>query len=80
MKFSVLSFYNFVAILGGMIGSLLMASGYQYAGYGFMFFLASSLGTIGIQRTVHSQRGLMFLNYYFIAVNIYGLLVYFKLF
>lgn len=66
---------NTIAIGGAVIGSTVIANGDpSLVFYGYLFFLASSLASIPIQLKHESQRGLLCLTFFFVGVNIFGLL------
>lgn len=65
---------NTLAILGGIGGSLIVANvGLGLSHYGYVVFTIGAVAAVFLQLKEKSQRGLMLLNMYFIAVNIYGL-------
>jgi hypothetical protein len=65
---------NGIAIAGGVIGSVLVAADIGLALYGYLAFTIGTVVAIILQYGDKSQRGLMWLNVYFICVNVFGLI------
>lgn len=66
--------WNTLAIGGGMIGSLLVASAdMSLVRWGYFPFLVSSIAAAFIQSKHPDQRGLLVLSGFFIAINVWGI-------
>ena len=67
---------NALAIIGGIAGSALIAfdGSKSLAIIGYILFLISASSAVALQWKHTSQRGLMWLNIYFVGINIFGLL------
>lgn len=65
---------NIVAIVGSVIGSILLAANIGMDHYGYVSFTIGATTAIFLQRGDKSQRGLMWLNVYFVCVNVFGLI------
>lgn len=65
---------NVLAILGGIGGSVLVANiDLGWSHYGYVVFTIGAVAAVLLQVGEKTQRGLMLLNMYYIAVNLYGL-------
>ena len=66
---------NVIAVLGGIIGSLIIAVGeVSIIRWGYVFFLFSAAAAATLQYRVPEQRGLLILSGFYMAVNVAGLL------
>lgn len=74
-------FLNILALLGGIGGSVLVANvDLGLSHYGYIVFTIGAVAAVLLQVGEKTQRGLMLLNMYYIAVNIYGLSERFTMF
>ncbi len=64
---------NALALIGGMAGSILVASNTGVGAYGYMLFLTSSVTSSALLWNDKEQRALLALNIFYIGVNVYGL-------
>lgn len=63
-----------LAMVGNMVGSLLVAvGGATESLIGYSFFLVGSIATIWLLRHSTASKSLMFITVYFMAVNIFGI-------
>jgi nicotinamide riboside transporter PnuC len=69
----VKTFLNILAVVGGVGGSALVAARVDASWIGYVLFLISSLSCVALLWKESEQRGLLLLNIYFVAINIYGL-------
>lgn len=61
--------------MGAVVGSSLVALNIGLNWLGFCFFIASNLASLSAMRSATGDgRAIMWVNYYFILVNIIGLL------
>lgn len=65
---------NILAIAGGMIGAILLASDIGMSQYGYISFTIGAIAAIILQLGDKSQRGLMWLNVFYVCVNVFGLI------
>lgn len=67
---------NIVALVSGMIGSIMIASNTNSMVFGYILFLASSTTSSMLLWNQKDQRGLLALNIFYIGVNVFGLCRY----
>jgi len=64
---------NILAVAGGMIGSLMVASAIGVNQWGYVLFIISSITSSVLLWNDKPQRGLLILNIYYTGVNVFGL-------
>ena len=80
MKINLRFVLNCIALAGGMIGSILVASNTSVGAYGYILFLLSSVTSSALLWKDKAQRALLALNIFYIGVNIFGLTRWFGVF
>lgn len=65
---------NAMVLSGGVVGSILVAANAGLAVYGYSLFLVSSTASVALLRKAPGQLGLLWLNVFYIGVNVFGLL------
>ena len=69
---------NVLAIGGGMIGSVMVASATPVSAWGYVLFLMSSVTSSVLLWNDKELRGLLALNIFYIGVNVFGLARWFN--
>lgn len=72
----MIQFLNAIALITGMAGSIMIASNTGAGVYGYILFLTSSTTSSALLWKQKDQRGLLFLNIFYIGVNVFGLCRY----
>jgi F0F1-type ATP synthase assembly protein I len=67
------------SIGGSMIGSLLLASNSGYSKWGYIFFLIGTTASILIMLRSNVRRSQVFINFWFLGVNAFGIFRWFHL-
>jgi hypothetical protein len=62
-----------IALLGAIIGSLVLALNLPFSGWGYIPFLISSLVNMWLLRGTNAPKTMMYQNAYFSAVNVIGI-------
>lgn len=69
---------NTLALAGGMAGSLMVAANVGIGHWGYVLFLISSATSTALLWNDQAQRALLALNFFYIGVNIFGLVRWFN--
>ena len=62
-----------VALGGAMIGSVLLAANISISGYGYVFFLASSIAGMFLLRKSNASRAMFWQMVFFTGMNLFGI-------
>jgi hypothetical protein len=63
-----------IAVIGAVLGSLMVAANAGVALLGYLLFLASSTASVVLMRRSNVSRSLVALNVYFMFVNVVGII------
>jgi hypothetical protein len=67
-----------IALIGAVLGSMLIALNIGWNFVGYIFFTASSIASVALlKKAVGGLRSLLYTNIYFVCINIVGLVRYF---
>lgn len=65
---------EFVSFFGAITGALLVALNAGVGGYGYIFFLSSSISTIILLRQSNASKVIEWQTYVFVIINVVGLI------
>lgn len=65
-----------IAIIGSMLGSVLIASNSSYVFLGYIFFLTANIATYMILSESNVRKSIIWLNIFYIGVNVLGIINY----
>lgn len=65
-----------LAVGGSVMGSLVVASNLGINWLGYAFFLVGSITSVILLRRSNVNRSMVWLNLYYVAVNVFGLIRY----
>ncbi len=65
-----------IALVGSVVGSILVASNTGLTLYGYICFLVASFASIVILRKSHVSKSMLFLNWYYVVINCVGVVRY----